>query len=101
MVEGWRNDILPPSKMKEAILQMSEERLSICRDCPHDSLNKGISHLVKGEHCTLCGCPLAKKTKSPTSQCPLSPPKWESYMNLGEYEKLNKQNDENGKKDSS
>lgn len=96
IVEGWKNDLIPASHLKEVIEEMGNERLAICRECPHDSVNKGISKLVRGEYCTVCGCPLAKKTKSPTSQCPLNPPKWESYMSLSEYDRLNKQKD-NGK----
>lgn len=91
IVEGWRNDIIPPKDLKEAINKMSEERMAICRACPLDSINKGISTLVKSEHCTKCGCPLSKKTKSPTSRCPLDPPKWNSYMSVQDYQKLTTQ----------
>lgn len=100
IVEGWRNDIIPPTSLKESILSMSEERLAICRACPHDSINAGTSKLVRAEYCKVCGCPLVKKTKSPTSACPLKPPKWEAYMNVSEYQTLNKQIDES-KDDSS
>src|SRR5665647_176585 len=91
IVDGWRNDIIPPKDLKESINKMSEERMVICRACPLDSLNKGISSLVRGEYCTKCGCPLHKKTKSPTSKCPLDPPKWDSYMSIQDYQKLTTQ----------
>lgn len=88
IADGWKNDLLPASELKEAIQKMSEERLAICRACPFNSINKGISTLVRGEYCTKCGCPLSKKTKSPTSKCPIDPPKWEDYMSIQDYQKL-------------
>jgi hypothetical protein len=92
IVEGWRNDLIPPKQFKEAIKEMSAERIEICRKCPFDSVNAGIQPSAhRSEHCTICGCPLTKKTKSPTSQCPDNPPRWESYLSMAEYERLNKQ----------
>lgn len=90
VVQGWKNDIFPAKELKEAIHKMSEERLSICRVCPQNSVNAGTSPLVKMEYCKKCGCLLAKKTRSPTSKCPLN--KWEAYMSISEYELFNKSN---------
>jgi len=87
ILEGWRNDLIPPKELKEAILKISEERLSICRKC--------IGYDEKGEGCALpftnpccnknvfvgknklnedtkgCGCPLQKKTKCLSCSCPV------------------------------
>lgn len=93
MVEGWRNHLIPAEHLKEAINSMSEERMAICNVCQYNSVNAGTPTIVKSSYCKLCGCPLAAKTKSPTSACPLQPPKWDKYMDMHEYEKLNKQND--------
>lgn len=89
--DGWKNHLLPPKGMEETIIEMSTERLDICRQCPFNSVNAGISSLIRSEYCTKCGCPLEKKTKSPTSKCPLSPPKWEAFLSLNEYDILKKQ----------
>jgi len=67
---------------------MAAERMTECRKCPHDSVNAGIPRTVKREHCTKCGCPLVAKTASPTSECPLSPPRWVKYMSVAEYDRL-------------
>ena len=80
IVEGWRNDLIPPEHLKSLIENVSEERLAICRACPFDSINakaNGYNSIRIDEHCTKCGCPLSKKTKSLKSECPLDPPKWE------------------------
>lgn len=84
IAEGWRNDIMPPKNLKKLINIISEQRLNICKDCEAYSVN--------GEGCAIpgtspccnnkvyindiqgCGCPLKKKTKCLTCECPLK--KW-------------------------
>ena len=43
---------------------LSQERLSICKECPH----------YKKERCMLCGCYTPAKTRWFTEQCPIE--KW-------------------------
>ena len=31
--EGWRNNLLPPEKLKKVITQTSKQRLEICEKC--------------------------------------------------------------------
>lgn len=78
ILEGWRNDLVPPKDMKEFIEKVSEERLEICSGCPLQSENARKAGTYRGFrfdlHCTSCGCPLKKKTKSLSSECPMK--KW-------------------------
>lgn len=74
--EGWKNHLFPAAKLKELIKEVSDERLSICRVCPVNSIFDKIAWPV--EHCTECGCVLSAKTKSFSSECPLG--KWKAYM---------------------
>ena len=46
------------------VSKVAEERLSICRECPH----------YKEERCTLCGCYTPAKAKWFTEECPIE--KW-------------------------
>lgn len=83
--DGWYYDAFP----NELILQLAEFRANICAECPLNvnnicsSMKSGevVSDFeyqgekrLKGEIHKGCGCPLSKKTKSPTSKCPLA--KW-------------------------
>jgi hypothetical protein len=69
--EGWKNHLSPSKYMKEAIDRVSKERLSICRDCPLNSINRKNYHPLRvDEHCTSCGCTLISKTKCLTCECP-------------------------------
>jgi hypothetical protein len=82
ILEGWRNHLLPPAKLREVIEQTSNERLEICRACEHNSeviRSNGktpTQNWRKDEHCDICACPLMQKTKALHSFCPLNPPKW-------------------------
>lgn len=90
ILEGWRNDLIPPENLKDVIKEVSNERLDICRECPMYSENRkkdpNFSTLRTDIHCTNCGCPLKKKTKSLASKCPLD--KWQAYVTSEEQEKL-------------
>ncbi len=93
-VEGWRNHLIPPEELKEVIEQVSQERLEICKGCPFQSENmKAAGHniLRTDVHCTKCGCPLAAKTKSLSSSCPLSPPLWSAVTTDAERYEIEQQ----------
>jgi len=95
--EGWKNDILPSEKLRELIQHTSEERLDICKGC--------IAYDEKGEGCALpltapccnkhvkidgaqgCGCPLQKKTKCLSCECPAK--KWMAVTTLEQEEFIN------------
>lgn len=74
--EGWRNNLLPPSELKELIVSTSESRLDVCGKCPHHSKNHKT--IRPDEHCTYCGCTLAAKTKCLSCRCPIG--KWEALV---------------------
>jgi len=74
--EGWKNHLLPSEKLKEKIEEVSNYRLSICRECPFHSSKHNT--MRKDEHCTSCGCPLITKTKSLSSSCPKE--KWKEEL---------------------
>ena len=78
--------------MKEFIEQVAEERIEICKACPHMSTNaklNGYSTFRTDDHCTKCGCPLAAKTRSLSSACPLM--FWEAVANDAERHEIEKQ----------
>lgn len=100
IIEGWRNHLVPPKDLKEFITEVSEDRLSICAGCPFQSDNARVNgqNIFRMDlHCTKCGCPLAAKTKSLSSKCPLYPPKWDAVTTDAErYEieqQINKDNE--------
>lgn len=73
IIEGWRNDLIPPKDLKQLIEDVSVERLEICSGCPFQSDNaklNGYKTYRFDLHCISCGCPLQKKTKSLSSECP-------------------------------
>jgi hypothetical protein len=76
--EGWRNHLLPPSYLKEAIKKVSQERMDICEHCYYHS--KFHPSFRPDAHCTECSCTLSAKTKCLSCSCPLSPPKWEAVV---------------------
>jgi hypothetical protein len=92
--EGWRNNLLPPKKLKEEINRISNERISICKQCEHHSANKKNYKTIRVDaHCTECGCTLSAKTKCLSCSCPLN--FWEAVATLEQEEQMKK--DDNGK----
>ena len=90
IIEGWRNNIIPPKDLKELIGVVSEERLAICNICEEHSSNKeDYTSLRPDAHCTNCGCTLSAKTKCLSCECPLK--KWSAILSSDQEEKL-KQN---------
>jgi hypothetical protein len=85
ILEGWRNDLFPPEQLKEIIIKTQEERLSICKDCTHNSTNGKITAF---SYCKDCGCPLKKKTACLSCNCPIS--KWDAIVTKEEDENIKK-----------
>ena len=68
IIEGWRNNIIPPEELKDVISITSKERMEICNNCEHISTkHKGLRPDV---HCVECGCTLSAKTKCLSCECP-------------------------------
>ena len=89
--EGWRNHLVPSDELKEKILETSNERLAICRQCIWNSKHAG----KRGpERCLDCGCPLIAKTKCLSCYCELRPPKWDAVLTEEQEEFI--QNDDTG-----
>ena len=57
--------------------------MEICRACEHNSKNVGRPG---PEHCIVCGCVLAAKTKCFSCECPLK--KWEAFATQEEWDKI-------------
>ena len=77
--EGWKNHLLPKESLKEKIIEISSERISICNACVHHSDNKpGYKSNRPDKHCTNCGCTLSAKTKCLSCSCPIN--KWEAII---------------------
>lgn len=67
IVEGFRNDMFPPKKLKALIEQTAVERLSICLNCP---FNSSCGKITRMSRCKDCGCFLTKKAKCLSCSCP-------------------------------
>lgn len=85
IADGWYYDAFPT----EEIVKLADGRAKECATCPLNRDNtcdislqgaavKDLEYdgekRYKGLPYNGCGCPLSKKTKSPTSKCPLG--KW-------------------------
>jgi hypothetical protein len=73
VAEGWKNDLFPAKELKDFIQEVSDNRLTICKLCPKQSDNakvEGYKTIRQDLHCTVCKCPLIKKSKSLSSSCP-------------------------------
>lgn len=79
--DGWYNDRFPTPE----VLKFAEPRAAICANCVLNMNNVCTTKVQaeavkdfnyhgeireKGKLYNGCGCPLSKKTKSPTSICP-------------------------------
>lgn len=85
--EGWKNNLFPPSALKEIIEKTSEERLNVCAECPHHSKNHKTAR--PDAHCTHCGCTLAAKTKCLSCSCPIG--KWTGVVTSEQENEIKKQ----------
>jgi hypothetical protein len=78
IAQGWVNFIIQPDDLKE----LGRTRLEICDSCPHKKQMNSLGAMLVGAIneqgstylCGLCGCPLAAKSVSSGSECPLG--KW-------------------------
>jgi hypothetical protein len=87
--EGWRNNLLPPEKLKTAILETSNKRLAICKRCEFHSANRKDYKTIRLDaHCTQCGCTLSAKTKCLSCSCPLE--KWLGEVTPEQEEQIKK-----------
>ena len=84
ILEGWRNNTIPPSHLKDLIKTTSEQRINICLDCGYHS--KYHKTLRPDAHCTNCGCTLAAKTKCLSCECPID--KWKAILTDDQEEQL-------------
>ena len=84
--EGWRNHLIPPSKIKELILETSNERMAICNVCEWNSKNTHKKGLAR---CMECGCPLIAKTKCLSCYCELQSPKWDAVLSEEQEQRIN------------
>jgi hypothetical protein len=82
--EGWKNNLFPSEKLKEAIIETSASRMEICNNCEHISTKHKT--LRKDVHCTHCGCTLAAKTKCLSCECPLK--KWMGVITQQQEEQM-------------
>lgn len=90
IVEGWRNNLIPPSRLKETIEHTGKERMDICLGCEFHSDNAKRLNKYKtmrpDAHCTNCGCTLAAKTKCLSCECPLG--KWKAILTNEEEQEI-------------
>jgi hypothetical protein len=82
--EGWRNNLFPPEKLKEKIIEVGNERMSICESCENHSKNHSTPARPDA-HCISCGCTLSAKTKCLSCECPIK--KWTAVLNVDDEKK--------------
>jgi hypothetical protein len=87
--EGWKNHLAPDAFYLEQITKASTERLAICSQCPHYSINDPNRNPFRPDiHCTNCGCTLSAKTKCLSCECPLK--KWSAIISSEEEQIIEK-----------
>lgn len=88
--EGIANSIFK----KEHVEEIAQQRMQICEQCALYTVQNEGCMVAKTTPCcdqTMggCGCSLEFKTRSLSSSCPLTPPKWEAVLSEEEEDKLN------------
>jgi hypothetical protein len=83
IAEGIKNSIMHDDYIEE----VASLRETICKTCEH----MGTECMVPGTApcCNLCGCSLALKLRSPSSECDLK--KWTAVMSQEQEDKLEQQ----------
>lgn len=66
IIEGWRNHLMPSKDMKQLIEDVSNERLSLCLNCPYNST---CGEITSTSYCKACGCNLKAKSKCLSCEC--------------------------------
>tara|TARA_R110000868_G_scaffold14426_3_gene67139 strand:- start:7635 stop:7919 length:285 start_codon:yes stop_codon:yes gene_type:complete len=89
IIEGWRNKLIPPKELKEAIAQAVEERMEVCNNCPHISTKH--NSVRPDVHCMKCGCTLSAKTACLSCQCPIK--SWMPIVTKAEEDLIKKENE--------
>jgi len=90
IIEGITNSIFK----KEDVEEIAQHRIKICQMCalydvqPEGCLLPGTQPCCN-EKMGGCGCSLSIKTRSLSSSCPLTPPKWEAVLSEEEENSLN------------
>lgn len=84
VIEGWRNNMFPPKRIKTLIAETSAERMAICEACKHHS--KNYKNVRPDAHCIKCGCTLSAKTKCLSCACPLD--KWVALVTTTQEEEI-------------
>jgi len=80
ILEGWGNKILDEfNLLDEDTKRMARQRLEVCNTCKvriknSCSTKKQTIHRKTGQLVGGCGCNIAAKTLSPSSECPAA--KW-------------------------
>jgi hypothetical protein len=98
LLEIWKNKgqilegILNSVFKKEDVEAIADSRFAICKSCT-DLDTEGKDCLAPGTQpcCSLCGCSLAFKTRSMSSECPAG--KWKALMSEQEEDMLNEKLD--------
>lgn len=81
LLSGWKNFAFKSTQVEE----LAKVRAEICAGCDKASMEHPFKKFIpeekrietiKGLGCTLCGCPLSSKLRSPLEKCPDNPPKW-------------------------
>lgn len=90
ILEGIKNSVFKRADVEEVAM----ERMSICKDCDlYDFKGEGCMVSGTGPCCNKlkggCGCSLGFKTRSLSSSCPATTPKWEAVMTQQEEDALN------------
>lgn len=91
ILEGVSNSMFK----KDHVEKIAKERLEICAKCPLID-NEGNKCMVPGTQpcCSACGCKLAFKTRSLSSECAHPDgPKWPAILEQDEEDKLYKEID--------
>ena len=84
VLEGWGNHLFPKEQLKEAIDEVSKERLKICLSCDQ---NTTFGKMNLFSTCKSCGCNLIPKSKCLSCSCPLQ--KWIAVASEKEDSEIN------------
>lgn len=93
IIEGFRNSVIPPRKLKKIINETAAERLSICLNCP---FNSSCGKINQWSRCKDCGCFLTKKAKCLSCSCPQE--KWKAVATDEQEQEIDNLLEKNGSK---